>query len=81
MIVRKSQAELEKMRAAGLLVYKVLSTLKGMVAEGVSTQDLEVAAEKMIADGGARAAFKGYPNPSAGTKFPDRKSTRLNSSH
>jgi len=70
MIVRKSQAELEKMRAAGLLVYKVLSTLKGMVAEGVSTQDLEVAAEKMIADGGARAAFKGYPNPSAGTKFP-----------
>jgi len=70
MIVRKSQAELEKMRASGLLVFKVLDTLKKMVAEGVSTQDLEVAAEKMIADGGARAAFKGYPNPSAGTKFP-----------
>ncbi len=70
MIVRKNQAELEKMRAAGLLVFKVLDTLKKMVAEGVSTQDLEVAAEKMIADGGARAAFKGYPNPSAGTKFP-----------
>jgi methionyl aminopeptidase len=70
MIVRKNQAELEKMRAAGLLVFTVLDTLKKMVAEGVSTQDLEVAAEKMIADGGARAAFKGYPNPSAGTKFP-----------
>jgi methionyl aminopeptidase len=70
MIVRKSQAELEKMRAAGLLVFTVLDTLKKMVAEGVSTHDLEVAAEKMIADGGARAAFKGYPNPSAGTKFP-----------
>lgn len=70
MIVRKNQAELEKMRAAGLLVFRVLDTLKNMVAEGVSTQDLEVAAEKLIADGGARAAFKGYPNPSAGTKFP-----------
>jgi methionyl aminopeptidase len=70
MIVRKNQAELEKMRAAGLLVFKVLSTLRDMVAEGVSTYDLEVAAEKMITDGGARPAFKGYPNPSAGTKFP-----------
>ena len=70
MIVRKNQAELEKMRAAGLLVFQVLDTLKKMVAEGVSTHDLEVAAEKMIAEGGARAAFKGYPNPAAGTKFP-----------
>ena len=50
MIVRKNQAELEKMRAAGLLVFRVLDTLKNMVAEGVSTQDLEVAAEKLIAD-------------------------------
>src|ERR1700688_4129333 len=70
MIVRKNQPELEKMRAAGLLVYKVLSTLKSMVAEGVSTYELEVTAEKMISDAGARAAFKGYPNPAAGTKFP-----------
>jgi methionyl aminopeptidase len=70
MIVRKNQPELEKMRAAGLLVYKILSTLKSMVAEGVSTYELEVTAEKMISDAGARAAFKGYPNPAAGTKFP-----------
>jgi len=70
MIVRKNQPELEKMRAAGLLVYKVLSTLRSMVKEGVSTYDLEVAAEKMISEGGARPAFKGYPNPAAGTKFP-----------
>src|SRR4051812_19144968 len=70
MIVRKNQPELEKMRAAGLLVYKVLSTLRDMVAEGVSTYDLEMAAEKMITEGGARAAFKGYPNPAAGSKFP-----------
>ena len=70
MIVRKNHAELEKMRAAGLLVFQVLDTLRKMVAEGVSTYDLEVTAEKIIADGGARPAFKGYSNPAAGSKFP-----------
>jgi len=70
MIVRKNHAELEKMRAAGLLVFQVLDALRKMVAEGVSTYDLEMTAEKMITDAGARAAFKGYPNPTAGTKFP-----------
>ena len=59
MIVRKNQSELEKMRAAGLLVYQVLDTVKKMVAEGVSTIDLENAAEKIIVGAGARPAFKG----------------------
>ena len=40
------------------------------MAEGVSTYDLEVAAEKMMPEAGARPAFKGYPKPAAGTKFP-----------
>ncbi|HTD42853.1 MAG TPA: type I methionyl aminopeptidase [Bryobacteraceae bacterium] len=78
MIVRKNTAELEKMRAAGMLVYKVLDTLKKMVAEGVSTYELEVAAEKMIVGGGARPAFKGYTNASAGTKFPYVLCTSVN---
>src|SRR6202163_4671997 len=70
MIVRKNMAELEKMRCSGLLVWKILDTLKNMVGEGVSTLDLEVTAEKMMADAGARPAFKGYSTPAAGTKFP-----------
>ena len=78
MIVRKNTAELEKMRAAGMLVYKVLDTLKKMVAEGVSTYDLEVAAEKMIVEGGARPAFKGYTSAAAGTKFPYVLCTSVN---
>jgi methionyl aminopeptidase len=78
MIVRKNMAELEKMRAAGLLVWKVLDTLKKMVVEGVTTYDLEVTAEKMIVDGGARPAFKGYSTPSAGTKFPFVLCTSVN---
>jgi len=78
MIVRKNIAELEKMRAAGLLVWKVLDALKAMVGEGVSTYDLEVVAEKMITESGARPAFKGYSTPSAGTKFPFVLCTSVN---
>ncbi len=72
MIVRKNLAELEKMRAAGLLVWKILDALRKMVGEGVTTYELEVAAEKMMLDAGARPAFKGYSTPAAGTKFPFR---------
>src|SRR5271169_3246618 len=78
MIVRKNMAELEKMRSAGLLVWNILDTLKKMVAEGVTTYDLEVTAERMMADAGARSAFKGYSTPSAGTKFPFVLCTSVN---
>ena len=70
MIVRKSPTELEKMRRSGLLVYEILHKLASMVEEGVSTNDLEHAAAKMISDAGAKPAFKGYYTPSAGTKYP-----------
>src|SRR5271157_4776080 len=69
MIVRKTAAELEKMRRSGLLVWRILEKLKEMTVEGVSTMDLEVAAEKMIAEAGARPAFKGYYVPAAGQDY------------
>ncbi len=69
MIVRKTPAELEKMRRSGLLVYQLLEKLKEMAVEGVTTMDLEVAAEKMIADAGAIPAFKGYYVPAAGESY------------
>ncbi|MBA0087068.1 MAG: M24 family metallopeptidase, partial [Acidobacteria bacterium Pan2503] len=69
MIVRKTSAELEKMRCSGLLVWRILEKLKELAAEGVSTMDLEVAAEKMISDAGARPAFKGYFVPAAGEVY------------
>jgi methionyl aminopeptidase len=69
MIVRKTAVELEKMRRSGLLVYQILQKMREMAAEGVSTMDLEVAAEKMILDAGARPAFKGYYVPAAGEQY------------
>lgn len=69
MIIRKSPAELEKMRRSGLLVYEILQELAGMVQEGITTQDLEVVAEKRIRDAGARPAFKGYYSAAAGNRY------------
>jgi methionyl aminopeptidase len=70
MIVRKTAAELEKMRRSGLLVWKVLEELSARVVEGANTLDLEVVAEKMIRDAGARPAFKGYYVPAVGARYP-----------
>jgi methionyl aminopeptidase len=69
MIVRKTAAELEKMRRSGLLVYQILARMKEIAVEGASTMDLENAAAKMIADAGARPAFKGYYVPAAGQEY------------
>jgi len=78
MIIRKSPAELEKMRAAGLLVYRIHQKMREMVEEGISTMDLEVVAEKMILDAGAKPAFKGYYVPAVGAHFPTVLCTSVN---
>jgi methionyl aminopeptidase len=59
-IVCKSPAEIEKMRAASALVADVLGELAAMVGPGVSTLDLDAAAERLVRDAGAQPAFKGY---------------------
>jgi methionyl aminopeptidase len=78
MIVRKNAGELERMRRAGLLVWKILQELAGMVAEGVTTQDLEIAAERMMKDAGAKPAFKNYYVPAAGSRYPFVLCTSVN---
>ncbi len=60
MIIGKSRKELEKMRAAGQLVGRVLQELRRMVEPGLTTLEVDMAAEKMIRDAGALPTFKGY---------------------
>jgi methionyl aminopeptidase len=60
MIIGKSKKEIEKMRAAGQLVGSVLQKLREMVEPGISTIEIDRAAEKMIRDAGALPTFKGY---------------------
>src|SRR3954469_2588839 len=59
-IVCKSASEIEKMRRSGHIVRQVLNHVKAMVAPGVTTMDLERAAETKIKELGAKPAFKGY---------------------
>lgn len=60
MIVCRSEVEIARMRAANQLVADVLDALEAAVADGVSTRDLDVLAERLVRDGGGEPAFKGY---------------------
>jgi methionyl aminopeptidase len=59
-IVCKSPAEIVKMRAASQVVAQILEDLAAQVAPGVSTADLDAAAEAKVRAAGAEPAFKGY---------------------
>jgi methionyl aminopeptidase len=59
-IIKKSPEEIEKMAAAGTILVRTLNLLAGKVRPGVTTGDLDAAAEKFIRSQGAEPAFKGY---------------------
>lgn len=69
MIVRTPE-EREGIIESGKRLAAILETLEGMVAPGVSTQELEDTALKMILDGGDLPAFKGYTPEGAQRPFP-----------
>ena len=60
MIVKKSPAEIDKMAAAGAVLVKTMDLLAGKVRAGVTTLELDRAAERFIRSQGATPAFKGY---------------------
>ena len=60
MIIAKSAKDLDKMREVGELIAEVREALRTIVAPGISTMDLNNAAEKMIRDAGAIPTFIGY---------------------
>ena len=60
MIICKSPAELERMKAANALVAGILAELREAVVPGATTADLDALAEERVRAGGAEPAFKGY---------------------
>lgn len=60
MIIAKSAKDLDKMRDVGELIAEVREALRAMVKPGISTMELNDAAEKMIRDAGAIPTFIGY---------------------
>ncbi|MGZ9221906.1 MAG: type I methionyl aminopeptidase [Anaerolineales bacterium] len=59
----KSPAELQKMREAGRINASVLATAKALLKPGVSTADLNAAAEEVLRKHGCVSPFKGYGHP------------------
>jgi methionyl aminopeptidase len=60
MIIRKSPEEIDKIADAGQILARCLTMLRGKARPGVTTLDLDQAAEKFIRSQGATPAFKGY---------------------
>ena len=60
MIIRKTPAEIDAMARAGEIHVRTMNLLAGKIRAGVTTADLDAAAEKYIRSQGATPAFKGY---------------------
>jgi methionyl aminopeptidase len=60
MIIKKTPEEIDRMAAAGAILVRTMNLLAGKVRAGVSTKELDQAAEKFIRSQGAEPAFKGY---------------------
>jgi methionyl aminopeptidase len=59
-IVKKSPAEIDAMAAAGDILVRCMDLLAGKIRPGVTTIELDQAAERFIRSQGATPAFKGY---------------------
>jgi len=59
----KSPAELQAMREAGRINATILATTKELLQPGVSTADLNAAAEEVLRKHGCVSPFKGYGHP------------------
>jgi len=62
-VVIKNKQEIGIMRAAGRINALALDTVQKMVRAGVTTAELDAAAEEVIRSHGGVPTFKGYPGP------------------
>ncbi len=60
MIIKKTPEEIDRMAAAGDVLVRTMNLLAGKIRPGITTQDLDQAAERFIRSQGGTPAFKGY---------------------
>ncbi len=78
MALIKTQEEIKKIIAGCKLTGEILEKLYKMVKPGMSTWEVDQAAEKMIKDAGGRPAFKGYKSHVDDTPFPSTICASIN---
>jgi methionyl aminopeptidase len=59
-IIKKSPEQIDQMAAAGAILVRTMNLLAGKIRPGVTTKELDQAAERFIRSQGAEPAFKGY---------------------
>jgi methionyl aminopeptidase len=69
-VIAKTENEIKNLRAGGKLLGHVLRELSALVAPGVTTASLDLAAEKMIREGGGMPAFLNYLPDGAAYPYP-----------
>ena len=74
----KTPQQIEQMRQAGRIVKQVLDRLGAMVAPGVTTQELDVEAERLCRELGGTCLFKGVPGRGHAGPFPGNICASLN---
>lgn len=78
MVVLKSPREVELIRAAGRIVYRVLERMRELVKPGVTTGELAKEAEEIIQASGGEALFKGVTMRTVRFPFPSAICTSVN---
>jgi len=63
-IVIKSSQEIAALRESGRINARALEAVRQLIRPGVTTAELDAAAEEVIRKHGASPTFKGYPGPS-----------------
>ncbi|MCC6681060.1 MAG: type I methionyl aminopeptidase [Phycisphaeraceae bacterium] len=66
----KTRQEIEKMRAAGRVVRRVLDGCRRLCQPGVTTRQIDEEADRLIRENHAQGLFKNYPTYRPGEGFP-----------
>jgi methionyl aminopeptidase len=77
-IVLKSSHEIEKMRAAGRIVHRVLQQCQELCVPGVTTREIDEEAYRIFTAAGGRGLFKNYPTYRPSEGFPSNLCISVN---
>jgi methionyl aminopeptidase len=77
-VIIKTEQEIQNMREGGKHHAEILQNIAKLVRPGISTWELDQAAEQMIKDFGDKPAFKGYKPDGAKTPYPATLITSVN---
>jgi methionyl aminopeptidase len=78
MIIIKTEQEIQNMREGGKHHAEILQKIAKLVRPGISTWELDQAAEKLVKEYGDSPAFKGYKPDGARTAYPATLITSIN---